>query len=78
MKLKLDLYYVMTNSYTKLQVNISKGDSEKARKQKCDGQTDGLTNGQTASNLIVPRQAGRGLIKNLVQGRLRILTGHGI
>ena len=24
-KLKLDLYYVMTNSYTKFQVNISKG-----------------------------------------------------
>ena len=26
-KLKLDLYYVMTNSHTKFQVNISKDDS---------------------------------------------------
>ena len=31
-KLKLDLYYVMTNSYTKFQVNISKDSIEKSRK----------------------------------------------
>ena len=29
-KLKLDLYYVTTNSYTKLQVNISKDGREKS------------------------------------------------
>ena len=32
-KLKLDLYYVMTNSYTKFQVNISKAGREKSEKQ---------------------------------------------
>ena len=32
-KLKLDLYYVMTNSYTKLQVNTSKDCREKSGKQ---------------------------------------------
>ena len=32
-KLKLDLYYVMTNSYTKFQVNISKAGREKSGKQ---------------------------------------------
>ena len=31
-KLKLDLYYVMINSYTKLQVNILKDGREKSRK----------------------------------------------
>ena len=31
-KLKLDLYYVMTNSYTKNQDNISKDDREKSGK----------------------------------------------
>ena len=31
-KLKLVLYYVMTNSYTKLQVNISKYGREKSGK----------------------------------------------
>ena len=31
-KLELDLYYVMTNSYTKFQVNISKGRREKSGK----------------------------------------------
>ena len=40
-KLKLDLYYIMTNSYTKFQVNISKDDREKSGKLKCDRQTDG-------------------------------------
>ena len=39
-KLELDLYYVMTNSYTKFQVNISKDGREKSGKQKCDGLTD--------------------------------------
>ena len=29
-KLQLDLYHVMTNSYTKFQVNISKDDREKS------------------------------------------------
>ena len=65
-KLKLDLYEVMTNSYIKCQVNISKDDREKSGKPKCDGQTDGQTDkwtdGQTASKLRVPLQAGRGLI----------------
>ena len=50
-KLKLDLNDVMTNSYTKFQVNISKDDIEKSGKLKCDGQTDGWT--ETASKLIV-------------------------
>ena len=31
-KLEFDLYYVMTNSYTKFQVNISKDDREKSGK----------------------------------------------
>ena len=57
MKLELDLYYVITNSNTKFQVNISKDCREKSGKLKCDGRTDG----QTASKLRVPRQAGRGL-----------------
>ena len=39
-KLKLDLYYVMTNLYTKFQVNISKDSREKSGKPKCDGRTD--------------------------------------
>ena len=53
-KLKLDLYYVMTNSYTKFQVNISKDDWEKFGKPSgrtpsglTDGRTDGQTDGQT-------------------------------
>ena len=60
---KLDLYDVMTNSYSKFQVNISKESREKSGKQKCDGQTDG----QTASKLRAPpppRQAGSRLIKS--------------
>ena len=32
-KLKLDLFYVMKNSYTKFQFNISKDDREKSEKQ---------------------------------------------
>ena len=31
-KVKLDLYYVKTNPYTKFQINISKDDREKFRK----------------------------------------------
>ena len=31
-KLELELYYVMINSYTKFQVNISKDDREKSGK----------------------------------------------
>ena len=31
-KSKCDLYYFMTNSHTKFQVNISKDDREKSRK----------------------------------------------
>ena len=38
-KLNLDLYYGMTNSYTKLQVNILKHSREKSEKLKCDGRT---------------------------------------
>ena len=45
-KLKLDLYYVMTNLYTKFQVNISKDCREKSGKQKCDGLTDRLTDSE--------------------------------
>ena len=46
-KVKLDLYYVKTNSYTKFQVNISKEDWEKFGKPSRwtlrDGRMDGLT-----------------------------------
>ena len=35
-KLELDLYYVMTNSYTKYEVNISIDSREKSGKLKCD------------------------------------------
>ena len=39
MKLKLDLYYVMTNLYTEFQVSISKNGREKSGKQHfCKGQ----------------------------------------
>ena len=40
-KVELDLYHVITNTYTKFQVNISKDSREKSGKLKCDGQTDG-------------------------------------
>ena len=53
-KVKLDLYHVMSNSYTKFQVNISKDSREKSGKLKCDGRTDRQS----------PRQAGRGLKTN--------------
>ena len=49
MKLKLDLYFVNTNSYTKFQVNISKDYREESGKLKSDGQTDRHTDGQTDS-----------------------------
>ena len=42
-KLERDRYYVNTNPYTKLQVNISRNDRVKSGKLKCDGVTDGLT-----------------------------------
>ena len=45
-KLKLDLYYVMTNLYTKFQVNISQDCREKSGKPTCDGLTDGQTDRQ--------------------------------
>ena len=48
MKLELDLYYVITNSYTKFQVNISKDCREKSGKLKCDRQTEGRTDRQRA------------------------------
>ena len=48
-KLKLDLYYVVTNVYTKFQVNISKDGREKSGKPKCDGLTDGQTDWQRAN-----------------------------
>ena len=46
MKLKLDLYYVITNAYIKFQVNISKDYREKSGKLKCDGRTDGRTDSE--------------------------------
>ena len=48
-KVELYLYHVMTNSYTKFQVNISKDSREKSGKLKCDEGTDGLTDRQTDS-----------------------------
>ena len=48
-KLKLDLYYVMSNLYNKFQVNISKDGREKSGKPKCDGLTDGQTDRRTDS-----------------------------
>ena len=62
-KVKLDLYYVKTNPYTKFQVNISKVDWEKFGKPsgrtpsgltdwRTEGQTDGQTDGQTARKPI--------------------------
>ena len=58
-KLKLDLFYVMTNSYTKFQVNISNDDREKSENgsvtdRLTDGQMDGQTDWQTVSKLRVP------------------------
>ena len=44
---KLDLYYVITNSYTKFQANISKDFRETYGKPKCDGQTERQTDGRT-------------------------------
>ena len=48
-KLKLDLYYVIKNLYTRIsnQVNISKECREKSGKPKCDGLADILTDGRT-------------------------------
>ena len=46
-KLELDLYHIMTNSYTKFQVNILKDHREKSGKWKCDGLTDWRTDGRT-------------------------------
>ena len=51
MKLKLDLYFVMTNSYSKFQVNISKDSREKSGKLKCDGQTDWRTDSEKTKSL---------------------------
>ena len=48
-KLELDLYYVMTISYTKFEVNISKDSREKSGKLKCDRLTDRQTDGLTDS-----------------------------
>ena len=79
-KVDLDLYYIMTNSYTKFQVNISKDSREKSGKLKCDGRTDWQTDGltdrsrRTASKLRVPRQAGRGLIKYLVWNFMKAVS----
>ena len=77
-KVKLDLYYVTTNPYTKFQVNISKDDWEKFGKPSgrtpsgltdwrtdwlTDWLTDGRTEWQTARKPIVPPGfTGRGLI----------------
>ena len=49
-KLKLELYYVKTNSYTKFPVNISKDDREKSGKpsgRTLSGLTDRQTDGRT-------------------------------
>ena len=55
MKLKLDLYYVITNSYTKFQVNILKDSRKKSGKLKCDRRTDRLTDSeQTKSPPVKP------------------------
>ena len=44
-KLELELYYVMTNSYTKFQVYILKDSRENA--EQTDRRNDGLTVGRT-------------------------------
>ena len=52
-KVKVDLYYVKTNPYTKFQVNISKDDCEKFGKpsgRTPSGLTDGRTDRLTARN----------------------------
>ena len=74
-KVKLDLYYVMTNMYTKFQVNISKDDWEKFGKPSgrtlsglTDGRTDWRTDRQTdrmtdgEETYSPPGFTGRGLI----------------
>ena len=44
---ELHLYFIMTNSYTKFQVNISKDSREKSGVNlKCDARTDRQTNGE--------------------------------
>ena len=51
-KLKHNMQYVMTNLYTKFQVNISKDCREKSEKTemwRTVGQTVGLTDGRTDS-----------------------------
>ena len=60
-KVKLNLYYVKTNPYTKFQVNISKDDGEKFGKPSgrtpsglTDGQKERQTDGQMARKPIVP------------------------
>ena len=51
--------YLKTNSYTKLQVSIRKGDRKKSEKPKCNGQTDSQTNDEEIKS---PPQVGRGLL----------------
>ena len=46
-KLKLDLCYLKTNSYTKFQVNISKDDRENAENRVDGHRVDGLTDRRT-------------------------------
>ena len=46
-KLKLELYYVMTNLCSKFQVTISKDGREKSENKKCDGLTVGQSDRQT-------------------------------
>ena len=61
-KVKLDLYYVKTNPYTKFQVNILKDDWEKSGKpsgltdRQTDRQTDGQTDGRKHRYMYLRRQ----------------------
>ena len=87
-KVKIDLYYVKTNPYTKFQVNISKDDWEKFGKpsgrtpsgltdRQTDGRTDGRTEWQTARKPIVPPGfTGRGLIRKGLHSAIKLQMNH--
>ena len=67
-KLRLDLHYVMTNSYTKFYVNLSKDSREKSGKLKCDVRTDGQSDGQTDSEQTnSPQVSRKGTNKHIIQ-----------
>ena len=88
-KVKLDLYYVKTNPYTKFQVNSSKDDGEKFGKpsgrtssgltdgqkdRRTDRRTDRLTDGEETYSPPASF-TGRGLIIKHVKKRLTYETG---